>query len=244
MGDPKLQGYMDAVVNSLGPGRAEVQTALELIDERNRGQVSAQALQLLALRRYVRIGGKKIEGQWAWTEAQGHRNMKSAETKGLMAEVEKVKKAFAAANPGHSLGVSPLRSLERQIDLWRDNSTVRQAANNLMSKAMKMIDDEDCYPFPLNAASVGRFKVDLRDYPVIPEPSSAAPGTSDHGQMHAVDLVVVSHGRTIANTSTGDIERVWKGQGWEAKLIKATAGTRLVGPLKHPYEPWHWRIGR
>jgi hypothetical protein len=62
--------------------------------------------------------------------------------------------------------------------------------------------------------------------------------------MHAVDLVVVRHGRTVAGTSTGDIGTVWEAHGWEANLIKATAGTKLVGPLKHPYEPWHWRIGR
>jgi hypothetical protein len=29
----------------------------------------------------------------------------------------------------------------------------------------------------------------------------------------------------------------------EAKLIAATTGTKLVGPLEHPYEPWHWTIG-
>jgi hypothetical protein len=28
--------------------------------------------------------------------------------------------------------------------------------------------------------------------------------------------------------------------GWEAKLIAACAGTKLKGPLKKPYEPWHW----
>ena len=37
---------------------------------------------------------------------------------------------------------------------------------------------------------------------------------------------------------------VWKRDGWEAKLVAAATGIQLVGPLMHPYEPWHWRLTR
>jgi hypothetical protein len=82
----------------------------------------------------------------------------------------------------------------------------------------------------------------LQNASVTPEPTSAAPGTSDHGQLRAVDFVVYQGSTLIAGTTTATIATVWKAQGWEQKLIAATENTGLIGPLKHPYEPWHWKL--
>ncbi len=64
--------------------------------------------------------------------------------------------------------------------------------------------------------------------------------------MRAVDFVVKhsSGGRIVAGTISSSIATVWKLGGWEAKLIAAASGSKLIGPLKHPYEPWHWRLPR
>ena len=98
------------------------------------------------------------------------------------------------------------------------------------------------YPTPPNLEAANRLSRVIRFAKVFPEPSSAAPGTSDHGQARAVDFIVKRGATVIATTETAQIPTVWKAGGWERRLIDATRGTRLVGPLKHPYEPWHWRL--
>jgi hypothetical protein len=73
-------------------------------------------------------------------------------------------------------------------------------------------------------------------------PCNAAPGTSDHGQVKAVDFVVMQGSRLVAGTSRSTIAAQWTAPGWAQRLVEATAGTRLRGPLRHPYEPWHWSL--
>ena len=51
-------------------------------------------------------------------------------------------------------------------------------------------------------------------------------------------------GQIVADTKSATIQVIWKLGGWEAKLVAAAAGTKLIGPLQHPYEPWHWRLAR
>jgi hypothetical protein len=49
------------------------------------------------------------------------------------------------------------------------------------------------------------------------------------------------HGsRIIADTNSASVPTVWRAQRWEEKLIAATQGARLKGPLKVPDERWHW----
>jgi len=79
---------------------------------------------------------------------------------------------------------------------------------------------------------------------VKPEPTSAAPGTSDHGQMRAVDFVVMKNGKTIADVVSSTIIPNWRVPGWEKALIDAASTTKLKGPLPTPYEPWHWWLPR
>ena len=190
----------------------------------------AQALQLLALRRYLRMGGRRVHAQWVWTAEQALQYSTSKKGNLLTVEAAKVQQAFAAANPGYSLAVSPLRNLERQVRLWNANNTVQRAAHHLMKDMIEVLAGDD-YPDAPSGTAAARFQESLRSATVAPEPSSAAPGTSDHGQMRAVDFVVVRGSTIIAGTETARIGSVWKRQGWEAKLIAATAGTVLVGPL-------------
>jgi hypothetical protein len=109
------------------------------------------------------------------------------------------------------------------------------------NRAVKELS-QSLYDLPAQLSRVVDFSLWLTKAGVNPEPGNAAPGTSDHGQVKAVDFVVMQGGRVVAGTSRSTIETDWTASGWAAKLATATARTLLVGPLKHPYEPWHWAI--
>lgn len=245
MPQSKVDSYMAKVVAQAVPldCRQEVAKALSLIDAAHLSD--GKALQLLALRRYLRMERKhahSVHSHWAWTPEQAKALSTSGLAKVLMEEAAKVQKAFARSNSGYVLAMSPIRSLQRQVRRWNQNGTVQRAAKGLYEEMTKELSNEH-YPEPLpTATSVAAFATVLRGARVSPEPSSAAPGTSDHGQLRAVDFVVLRGGTLIAGTETAHIQGRWKADGWERKLIAATAGTKLVGPLKMPYEPWHWRL--
>jgi hypothetical protein len=82
----------------------------------------------------------------------------------------------------------------------------------------------------------------LQESQVNNEPGNAAPGTSDHGQLRAVDFVVIREGRVVAGVRRSTIPTEWTASGWATRLADAAAHTILVGPLSHPYEPWHWAL--
>jgi hypothetical protein len=178
-----------------------------------------------------------------WTPEQARELANTGRPLELLAETAKVQNAFARQNPGYELIVSPLRSLEKQVRLWNGNHTVGLASEKLWKQMVEVLGEAHQYPDPPTGPSIAKFKMTLHDAMVTPEPSSAAPGISDHGRMQAVDLVVAQDGDVIAGTDTKEIATKWQHDGWGKKLIKATAGTRLVGPLKHPFEPWHWTLG-
>jgi hypothetical protein len=240
----KLDAYIDAIAEAFTDGKTEVKQALRLIRKHIKPTQNAQAVALLALRRYVRIGGKKIRANWAWTPEEAERFLRLDSGMLLTIEATKVQNRFAALNPGYSLQVSPLRSLERQVLLWNQNSTVQRAADRLFATMLEELSDDDVYPLPPTGLSVATLRATLHDVPVAPEPTSAVPGTSDHGQMRAVDFVITRGHEIVANIQSSTIWTVWKHGGWEAKLIVAASTTKLVGPLAHPYEPWHWRLIR
>jgi hypothetical protein len=241
MADPKIEAYMMAVAGSFSDGKDEVTSALALIAENIPSGRDAQAVQLLALRRYLRLGGKKVHANWAWTAEQAEQYLKQGTGKLVADEAAKVQENFAASNPGFSLAISPLRSLKSQVSLWNRNNVVQQAATTLLAAAVSELKKPQ-YPEQTGGASVAKFSLFLNKAAVTPEPTSAAPGTSDHGQMRAVDFVVLQGRTVIASTDSSSIQLVWKDQGWEKKLIQATRGTKLKGPLRSPYEPWHWTI--
>jgi hypothetical protein len=242
--DAKLDSYTSAQTFP-SPVSLEVSEAVRLIRRCVRPNQSAQALQLLALRRYIRLGSLRVQTNWAWTAEQAAALIRQGAAKVLIDEAAKVQANFAKANPGYALALSPIRSLERQVRLWNGNNSVQHAANGLRDDVLEDLEDAQMYPDSPTVNSVSSFVSMLRHSTVTPEPTSAAPGTSDHGQMRAVDFVVVrSFGKVVAGTISSTIATVWKLGGWEAKLTAAAAGTKLTGPLKHPYEPWHWRLAR
>lgn len=135
-----------------------------------------------------------------------------------------------------------MRSLERQVELWNKNSTVNQAGVQLQQTMIKVLGDAS-YPESPTGVAAAAFARKLSAQVVTPEPSSAAPGTSDHGRGIAVDLVVMKDRTIVANTYTSHVSTKWEKDGWGAKLVSACAGTRLKGPLQVPFEPWHWVLG-
>lgn len=240
MGDAKVRVYMQAVVDGLLEAKDEVRQALGLIGTKYARHDDPLAVQLLAVRRYLRIE-RKLGSIWTWSREEAKTRMSEEPCKTLFAEAHKVVNAFETQNPGYSLGITPIRSLEKQASLWCKNSTVHRAGQGLLKKMRKELDGP-VYPEAPSALGLAWFRNSLRVAGVNPEPSSAAPGTSDHGRGTAVDFVVKRSGAIIASVETSQIETVWKPQGWHTKLAKACEPTRLKGPLKHPYEPWHWML--
>lgn len=244
MPDVKLDTYIAAVAthefSDMGPRVTDVLDQIgEAQDDR------AQGFRLLALRRYLRVVDehtlKGMRERWTWTAEEATTLSNVGTAKLLMEEAAGVQKRFAEKNPGCTLALSPLRSLESQVSLWKGNPTVQLVAPVMRDTIIAEIASAD-YPDQPTDQSIGKFTTALRKYKPQPEPTSAAPGTSDHGQLRAVDFVVLEKGRQVAGTTSSTIDTVWKKGGWEAKLIAACAGSKLVGPLQNPYEPWHWRL--
>ena len=240
--EAKIESYMRAAawmrfVNA----RDEIAEALRLLDEKVQPKNKALPFQLLAVRRYLRIGDKRLDANWSWTDSEVARQYGREPTRTLYYEAAKVQENFRKANPGYHLQLTPVRSLERQIGLWMDNSSVQIAG----AKLMKDMDDElrgPEYPDVSGGPAVIKFAERLRTAVVQPEPTNAAPGTSDHGRGTAVDFIVMKGQVKVAQTLKRQIRSVWDSQGWSAKLAAAVVGTRLKGPLKTPYEPWHWSL--
>jgi hypothetical protein len=75
--------------------------------------------------------------------------------------------------------------------------------------------------------------------PLIP-PGNAAPGLSGHGQMRAVDFVVMQGAQVIATTIVASAQTAWRDPGWADRLAVVARQANLRGPLRVPDEPWHW----
>jgi hypothetical protein len=207
---------------------------------------TGQGLQLLALRRYLRMQNlelKDLASIWSWTADQMRQSAASVDGIGrlLMNEAARVQQAFARANPGFTLSISPPRDVERQVALWTGNASVRTGASRLLRDAVELVAQPE-YVLPPTVRAVDKFGNWLQAANVFPEPGNAAPGTSGHGKMQAVDFVVMEGGRVVASTHQATIPTAWTASGWAQRLAEATAGTQLVGPLAVPYEPWHWSL--
>jgi hypothetical protein len=157
----------------------------------------------------------------------------------LMARARAAQVAFTRDNPGYSLTLSPVRSLARQVFLWNDDSGVRAAAATLKSQMLRELEKPG-YESPPMGTHIEAFASQLQRATIIPEPGNAAPGLSSHGQMRAVDFVVMQGSRIIATTTVASSETVWRAQGWAEKLARVAREAYLTGPLRVPDEPWHW----
>jgi hypothetical protein len=243
--DPKVEAYIGMIANwSIRiPAKQDVADALRRI-ERAAPIPQKQSLRLLALRRYLRMQDIKhvdLHSIWTWGDDRVRESMHHGAGRDLMNEARRVQDSFARNNPGYALGVSPPRSLARQVELWVASSSATTAGERLLKQTIQRVAKPE-YELPPPVAKVLACAAWLRDRPVDPEPGNAAPGTSDHGQVKAVDFVVMQGSRVVAGTSRSTVSAQWTAPGWAQKLVEATAGTRLRGPLRHPYEPWHWSL--
>jgi hypothetical protein len=245
MHDPKVEAYLTAVA-----GWSIRQTAWEEVAEALRQIERAallahkQSLRLLAMRRYLRLqDGDHVDlhAIWTWSDEQVQDSLREGTARDLMDEAARVQAAFARNNPGYRLGVSPPRTLPRQVQLWVTSASARTAGERLLRLSSRELAKPE-YDLPPHMTRVQAFATWLRRRTIDPEPGNAAPGTSDHGQVRAVDFVVMEGRRVIAGTSRASIPHAWTDSGWAQRLVEATAGTRLRGPLRVPYEPWHWSI--
>src|SRR5262247_397001 len=116
--NPKLTAYYDVVANSFP---ANVREALRMIG-------SPLAVQLLALRRYIRKA-KDLQKQWVWSDER-IKAYAARQPEPLGSQIKLVREKFTELNPGYSLGISPIRNLKSQVDKWKANATVAEAAHN------------------------------------------------------------------------------------------------------------------
>lgn len=222
--------YVDAIAAKQDP---RVASALALIDGTGR--------RLLALRSYLRSGGRLIE-RWSWDEQQIAAYEQSPEYRELQAEIGRVRQAFGQANPGYDLWVNPqVRSLDIQIEHWNTNESVAEAAVNLLAATQELVTSAGFPGFGTEAARRA-IEAFMSGYVPVLTPTIAAPGLSPHGQMRAVDFQVQKDGRIVAGPKTATIVTDWDAAGWTARLEEAVraASNRFVGPLVSPREPWHY----
>lgn len=243
--DAKVDAYIHMVAGWVirQSARSEVADALARI-ERAATLQHQQSLRLLALRRYLRLQDRDhvdLHAIWAWSAEQVSASLADGTGRDLMHEAARVQAAFARDNPGYTLRISPPRSLARQVELWVASSSAQAAGERLLRTVSRELAKPG-YELPPPVTKVETFAGWLRELGVDPEPGNAAPGTSDHGQVRAVDFVVMRGRELVAGTSRATIPAAWTAPGWAKKLVDAAVGTRLHGPLRVPYEPWHWSL--
>lgn len=223
-----IDAYLAAAAERV-PGRA--QNALSRIEGAPR--------KLLALRSYLRAGDD-LTTRWSWTHEQIETFRGTPEHARFIAEVDRVRAAFDAQNPGFTLVANTeVRSLETQLERWNTNDGVARVARSLHAAAAAELSRPH-YPKQPDPAATERFATFLNSWRPASSAPLAAPGLSRHGQLRAIDFHVERDGRLIASTTMASVEPVWEAEGWSRKLQRAARGTSFVGPLKSPNEPWHY----
>ena len=225
-----LQSYVTSISAQLDPRVAQTMA-----------QLDGTGRQLLALRSYLRSASHLAE-RWSWTQEQIEAFEGSPEQRDLQQEIDRVRTAFVAANPGFELYVnSQVRSLDVQIEHWNSNESVKAAAEEILVAAQALIGSPR---FSADRPEQAReaLKAFLAGHRPVPTPTIAAPGLSLHGQMRAIDFQVHQGGRVVAGPSAATIATDWAAAGWAAKLAAAVreASDRFVGPQASPPAPWHY----
>src|SRR5690606_7596658 len=194
---------------------------------------------LLATRSYLRAGGSLLS-RWSWTEAQIDRRMNSSNYRRLLAETEAVRARFASDNPGYTLyaNMRP-RSPELQLERWNSNAGVARVAQALHKAALAEVA-KPYYRSCERTQCAQRLSQFLAGWQPPHAAPLAAPGLSSHGQARAIDFQVMHKGKVVASTVVATARKHWDAPGWTRKLQTAVAGSSFAGPLKAPYEPWHY----
>jgi hypothetical protein len=226
--EQRLEQYLDRVAATLP--EHTVQTL---------AKIDGTPRRLLATRSYLRAG-EDLRTRWSWSAEEIKAHTQSPEYRALMDETAEVRRRFEAQNPGYTLYANTeARSLELQVSRFNSNKSVERAANQLQKSALAEVFRPE-YGSPAEAESVERFKRFLTGWRPPSAAALAAPGMSRHGQLRAIDFQIMKNGAVVASTETGTVKRNWDAPGWTEKLQAAMSGTRFHGPLRSPYEPWHY----
>ena len=188
--------------------------------------------QLLALRSYLR-NRETLTLRWSWSDEEIASYQRSVEYRAVLSELKKITARFEALNPGYTLYVnSQVRSLDLQIRRWNENESVGTAGRELGKAVRRELRNDSC-------DALRGFL--LNWWPARP-PTLAAPGLSKHGQARAFDFQVKRGERIVAGTDTSRSVAVWDKKGWTGKVMTAvqSASEKFSGPLRIPYEPWHY----
>jgi hypothetical protein len=204
-------------------------------------RIEGTGRRLLAMRAYLRAG-PGLAQRWSWTAEEIAAFASSPENTAIQTEIERVRQAFAAANPGFDLWVNPeVRSLDTQIANWNSNASVSRAAANLLVAFQQWLRSTPIQALQPDGVAMVATKF-LTEHVPQPIPTLAAPGLSPHGQMRAIDFQIQRNGRIVAGPSSATRGTQWDAAGWTEKLRMAVrAGSaRFTGPLESPVEPWHY----
>jgi hypothetical protein len=202
-------------------------------------RIEDEPRRLLAERAYLRAGDGLV-GRWSWSDEQIAAFQRTRAHQAFLAEVARVQEKFARLNPGYTLGAgTEVRSLDVQLQRWNANPLVGRVASRLHADAVAELR-RATYPSKPSAAAVARFARFVASWRPPRAAPLAAPGLSLHGQLRAVDFHVEKDGRLVASTEIASVKGVWERQGWARKLREAIEGSRFVGPLRSPNEPWHY----
>jgi hypothetical protein len=226
--EQRLEQYLDRVSATLPAHTVQTLAKIEGTPRR-----------LLATRSYLRAGDD-LRSRWSWSAEEIRAHTRSAEYRALIDATEAVRRRFEAQNPGYTLYANTeARSLELQVSRYNSNKSVGRAANQLHKSALAEVFRPE-YGSPAEAASVERFKKFLTGWRPPTAAALAAPGMSRHGQLRAIDFQIMKNGAIVAPTETATVKRNWDAPGWTEKLQAAMSGTKFRGPLRSPYEPWHY----
>jgi hypothetical protein len=226
--EQRLEQYLDRVAATLPEHTAEALAEIEGTPRR-----------LLATRAYLRAGDG-LRTRWSWSAEEIRAHTRSAEYRALIDETAAVRRRFEAQNPGYTLYANTeARSLELQVSRYNSNKSVERAANQLHKSALAEVLRPE-YGSAAEAESVARFKKFLTGWRPPTAAALAAPGISRHGQLRAIDFQIMKNGAIVAPTETATVRRNWDEPGWTEKLQAAMSGSSFRGPLRSPYEPWHY----
>lgn len=232
--DLKIQVQLAAIADQL-PERPKA-TLLE---------IEGTDRKLLALRHYLNRHDD-LNHEWTWSRAQFQQFQRTKAYRNAIAEVELVKAKFAELNPGYSLGTSlQARPIEEQLESWNSVPSVGAAAQSLHQQLRQSLVDSNL-TFPADSLDLEPFRQALLTARLPIVPTVAVPGLSQHGQLRAFDFVVKQGGTVIAGTNAGAARSQWDKPGWTKKLQEAirAVSRNFSGPLRSPYEPWHYTYRR
>lgn len=233
----KILRYVDALQwYVLDP---QVISAVMQLDELER--------KLLAIRgyiRYVDVKHKSIRDNWAWNDAQRDEWYASEAYAQACGLLDDIARTFRKANDGFRLEQKrKVRTVQMQIDNWKDSKQVLRLGGDLKAKISSRLNRDEYSDYP-----GGEEAQLLRSYIAATSLGEdlyvATPGLSDHGHGNAFDMEVMdTKGKMMAASHAAWIS-TWDGpHRWTAKLkdaVEKSGGGRFKGPLKSPYEPWHY----